>query len=64
MRNLKTEELAHVYGAGGGGKSCASGGGKNGTKHGSNRGTGGHRQNTKQHNTKHQNTKHGSNRCS
>jgi hypothetical protein len=31
MRNLKIEELTHVYGAGGTGKSCSHGKGKSGT---------------------------------
>jgi hypothetical protein len=37
MRNLKIEELTHVYGAGGSSKSCTPSKGKGGTggKHGS-----------------------------
>ena len=31
MRNLKSEELAHVYGAGGRGKHCHTNKGKHGT---------------------------------
>ena len=31
MRSLKIEELTHVYGAGGKGKSCSTGKGKGGT---------------------------------
>ena len=35
MRDLKVNELSHVYGAGGKGKGCHSGGGNGSNRHGS-----------------------------
>jgi hypothetical protein len=50
MRNLKIEELTHVYGAGGSGKSCSPSKGKGGT---GSKGHGSTGKGTKGHGTKH-----------